>query len=119
MRKLLYTTALALCLGGTLAGHAEARQWWVVNFSSDTCQSVDFTPDAFERDLRSDATISGPPQIEVGRDNNGQVIGVTVTAAYKSGNSARMWFATTYQFCEYLRGELVKDGQLTRRSDLQ
>lgn len=117
---MLKSCVAAAAIGvAVFSSHAEARQWYVVDFSNDTCHGINFTPDQFERGMRDDPNVVGPPNVYIKKDDNGNVLGVSVTSTYRSGNSGRMYFTTTYPMCEWLREELIREGQLTRRSDLQ
>jgi hypothetical protein len=101
------------------SGHAEAKQWYAVNFNTAVCEKADVTPDDVDKYLRKDRNIEGVPNIQVHRDDNGDIFGVEISVTYRNGGSVTLYFTTTMPLCNMLRQELIKSGDLVPRNELR
>jgi hypothetical protein len=122
MKKMLIGAAVAATL---FAGHAEAtpnsRQWWVLDFGEGTCHTVEgrLTPDSFIQWQRNDSKdFQGVPDVNVVRDDNGVVAAVRITNTFRNGRGLELVFTANQTFCEALRQEYAKQGQIIDHNEL-
>jgi hypothetical protein len=112
--KVLTSVALEFC---TLAGAAQARDWWMLDVGNDRClppralTGAERSPDMFERGVRQ---TMGIPQVDVKRDDSGNVHYVAINY----DGSTLFWF-TSVTGCDQFRQAGEASGLIINRNDLK
>lgn len=124
MRKSIIAAITAISAIGAYPTHA--KDWWIVNTGEGQCITAAsavsrwhdvsaISPAAFQTSLRKDGLFRG---LNITRDDNDNVLTVTVTAQRSPTRTATVVYAATRVACEYALHVLIDGGTVGEKGEL-